>query len=404
VDALFRDLLIGVTSFFRDPEAFAALEEQIIPRLFADKPAGGVIRVWSTGCSTGEEAYSLAILLQEHMESLRQRYTLQVFATDIDSRAIATARAGIFPAGIAADVSSERLARFFTAEPDGSAYRIHKGIRDLLVFSEHDLLKDPPFSRLDLLSCRNLLIYLNADLQKQLAAIFHYALKPGGILFLGTSESPGGSGDLFAVLDRKAKLYQRKNDVAATRHAYLRRFLPPMTTLEQPGKAKTAVGMKVTLRDLTEQALLQQVAPAAALVNGQGDILYLHGRTGAYLEPAPGESGINNIVKMARDGAPVRVDREPTQGRRDAGNRACPRTASENQRRLHPGQPEHPPADDRTGGKPGIATVPGHPGRGAWRRSRSDARLRVALCRRRSQRPGRRCADLRAQGGDACQG
>lgn len=302
VDSLFQDLLIGVTSFFRDPEAFAVLEEQIIPRLFADQPAGGVIRVWSTGCSTGEEAYSLAILLQEHMESLRQRYTLQVFATDIDSRAIATARAGIFPAGIAADVSSERLARWFTAEPGGSAYRIHKGIRDLLVFSEHDLLKDPPFSRLDLLSCRNLLIYLNADLQKQLATIFHYALNPGGVLFLGTSESPGGSGDLFAVLDRKAKLYQRKNDVAATRHAYLRRFLPPMTTLEQPGKAKTAVGMKVTLRDLTEQALLQQVAPAAALVNGQGDILYLHGRTGAYLEPAPGESGINNIVKMARDG------------------------------------------------------------------------------------------------------
>ncbi len=289
VDALFRDLLIGVTAFFRDPEAFAALEEQVIPRLVADKPGGGVIRVWSTGCSTGEEAYSLAILLQEHMEALQQRFTLQVFATDIDSRAIATARAGLFPAGIASDVSPQRLARFFTAEPDGSAYRIHKGIRDLLVFSEHDVIKDPPFSRLDLISCRNLLIYLGADLQKQLAATFHYALKPGGMLFLGTSESLGGSAELFAALDRKAKLYQRKDDLAGGQGPSSRRFRPPLMTL-QPGDAKPAPGMKLSLRELTEQALLQQLAPAAALVNGEGDILYLHGRTGAYLEPAPGET------------------------------------------------------------------------------------------------------------------
>lgn len=260
VDALFRDLLIGVTNFFRDQDAFAVLEEQIVPRLFAEKPAGGVIRVWSTGCSTGEEAYSLAILLQEHMDLLKQRYILQIFATDIDSHAIATARAGIFPTGIASDVSPERLARWFTVEPGGSAYRIHKSIRDLLVFSEHDLLKNPPFSKLDLISCRNLLIYLNADLQKQLAAIFHYALNPGGVLFLGTSESPG-SGDLFAVLDRKAKLYQRKNDTVSTQRAYLQRFLPPSTTIQQVGEAKLANDMKLPLRDLTEQALLQQAAP-----------------------------------------------------------------------------------------------------------------------------------------------
>ena len=301
VDALFRDLLIGVTSFFRDPEAFAALEERIIPRLFADQPAGGLIRAWCAGCSTGEEAYSVAILLLEHMEALQQRYTLQVFATDIDGRAIATARAGLFPAGIASDVSPQRLARFFVAEPDGSAYRIHKDIRDLLVFSEHDLIKDPPFSRLDLISCRNLLIYLSADLQKQLAAIFHYALKPGGMLFLGTSESVGDASELFAALDRKAKLYQRKDDLADGQGPARSRFRHPMTSLP-PGQAKTALGMKVSLRELTEQALLQRIAPAAALVNGEGDILYLHGRTGAFLEPAPGESGVNNIVKMARTG------------------------------------------------------------------------------------------------------
>lgn len=306
VEALFRDLLIGVTNFFRDPEVFQALEEQIIPKLFADKPAGGVVRVWSTGCSTGEEAYSIAILLQERMEAMKQSYyTVQVFATDIDSRAIATARAGLYPSSIAADISPQRLASFFTAEPGGSAYRIHKGIRDLMVFSEQDAIKDPPFSKLDLISCRNFMIYLNAELQKKLIPLFHYALNPGGVLFLGTSEGVGDFGDLFAVLDRKAKLYQRKDDFQGTPRAALGRFLPPMTAINAalpraPGK--TAFPVKLPLRELTEQALLQQIAPAGALVNGQGDILYLHGRTGMYLEPAPGETDINNILKMAREG------------------------------------------------------------------------------------------------------
>ncbi|HEX7599296.1 MAG TPA: chemotaxis protein CheB, partial [Polyangia bacterium] len=194
VEALFRDLLIGVTNFFRDEEAFKVLEEQVIPKLFAGKPAGSVIRVWTPGCSTGEEAYSMAILLQERREALKQSHTLQVFGTDIDSHAIAAARLGIFPANIAANLSPERLARFFTAEPDGSAYRIHKKIRDLLIFSEQDVIKDPPFSKLDLISCRNLLIYLGADLQRKLVPLFHYALNPGGILFLGTSESVGEFG------------------------------------------------------------------------------------------------------------------------------------------------------------------------------------------------------------------
>ena len=187
VEALFCDLLIGVTHFFRDPEAFQVLEEKVLPMLFADKPAGGTVRVWSTGCSTGEEAYSLAILLYEQIERLKQNYTIQIFATDIDRRGVATARLGLYPASIAADISPERLARFFTLEADGSAYRIHKGIRDLLIFSEQDLIKDPPFSQLDLISCRNLLIYLGTDLQKKLIPLFHDALKPGGFLFLGSS-------------------------------------------------------------------------------------------------------------------------------------------------------------------------------------------------------------------------
>ncbi|MEI6310577.1 MAG: chemotaxis protein CheB, partial [bacterium] len=166
VEALFRDLLIGVTSFFRDPEAFQVLEQQVIPKLFAGKPSSAVIRIWSPGCSTGEEAYSIAILLAERQEAMKQSFKVQVFATDIDSQAIATARVGLYPAGIAADLSPERLARFFSVETDGNAYRIQKGIRDMLVFSEQDVIKDPPFSKLDLLSCRNLLIYMGGDLQK----------------------------------------------------------------------------------------------------------------------------------------------------------------------------------------------------------------------------------------------
>ncbi|MFH0731144.1 MAG: chemotaxis protein CheB [Pseudomonadota bacterium] len=305
VEALFRDLLIGVTNFFRDPEAFSAIEKQVLPRLFADKPADGAIRVWSPGCATGEEAYSLAILLQEHMESLKQNYRVQIFATDIDSQAIATARPGIYPASIAADISPERLTRFFIAEPDSGAYHVHKSIRDMLVFSEQDVIKDPPFSKLDLISCRNLMIYMSGELQKKLIPLFHYALNPGGFLFLGTSETVGEFGDLFATIDRKLKLYQRKADFHGAQRAALGRFLPPLTPQQEDlprAAGKTSGLRKLPLRELTEQALLQQVALSGALVNSHGDILYLHGRTGQYLEPAPGETGVNNILKMARDG------------------------------------------------------------------------------------------------------
>ncbi|OGD13617.1 chemotaxis protein CheR [Candidatus Atribacteria bacterium RBG_19FT_COMBO_35_14] len=299
VEALFQDLLIGVTNFFRDPEAFQALEQQVIPKLFAGKPAGGVIRVWSPGCSTGEEAYSLAILLQERMEAMKQVYKVQIFATDIDSQSIAIARNGFYPASITADLSPERLARFFTAETDRSAYRIHKTIRDLLVFSEQDMIKDPPFSKLNLISCRNLLIYMGNNLQKYIIPLFHYALNPGGFLFLGISETVGEFNDLFTTLDRKLKLYQRRDDIYSLQSAALGRFLPPITMTAVQKKADTG---KMPLREMTEKMLLQQLAPVGMLVNGQGDIIYLHGRTGLYLEPAPGEAGVNNILKMAREG------------------------------------------------------------------------------------------------------
>jgi two-component system CheB/CheR fusion protein len=305
VKALFSDLLIGVTNFFRDPESFKTLEKKVIPNLFADRSVGDTIRVWSQGCSTGEEAYSLAILLQEHLSKLKQSHMVQIFATDIDSRAIATARAGLYPAGIAADVSPERLERFFSIEADNTTYRIHKSIRDMVIFSEQDVIKDPPFSKLDLISCRNLLIYMTSNLQKRIFPLFHYALKPGGFLFLGASETPAGFTDMFAVFDKKSKLYRRKQGMNSVYRAPLGNNFST-TAVEggsQPLPAwKKAGPGKLSLRELTEQALLQQVAPTGALVNGRGDILYLHGRTGMYLEPTPGEAAVINILEMAREG------------------------------------------------------------------------------------------------------
>ena len=312
IEALFRDLLIGVTKFFRDDEAFQALEEEIIPALFKDKPAGSVIRVWSTGCSTGEEAYSIAILLQEHIELSKKDFSVQLFATDIDSRAIATARVGLYPASITGDITPQRLARFFSAEADASAYRIHKNIRDMLVFSEQDVIKDPPFSKLDLISCRNLLIYMDTELQKKLIPLFHFALKPAGILFLGTSEGIGDFSTLFNVLDRKTKFYQRKEQYSGATRNNLGRAMgnisPPLFDTGQSLMASSAkpqpatVPVKISLKELTEQTLLKKIAPASALVNERGDIVYLHGRTGMYLEMNSGEVGINNILKMAREG------------------------------------------------------------------------------------------------------
>ena len=302
--SLFRDLLIGVTNFFRDPEAFKALEGKVIPQLFAGKPAGAAIRVWSPGCSTGEEAYSLAILLQERLEAMKQTFKVQVFATDIDGRAIDVARAGVYPAGIAADVTPERLARFFFHDPEAGIYRIQKGIRELLVLSEQDVIKDPPFSKLDLISCRNLLIYMGAELQKKLVPLFHYALNPGGALFLGTSETVGEFLDLFAPLDHKWKIYQRKGEALGAHRPALGRFIPPLTAdgaAPRPAKAGRSEAGRVPLRELAEQALIHEYTPASVVVNGRGDVLYIHGRTGKYLEPAPGDAGMN-ITKMAREG------------------------------------------------------------------------------------------------------
>ncbi|MFN8705668.1 MAG: CheR family methyltransferase, partial [Planctomyces sp.] len=310
VESLFRDLLIGVTNFFRDPEAFEALETQVIPRLpaagsAASNDENGVIRVWICGCSTGEEAYSVAILLREQLDLTGRNNGVQIFATDIDRRAITASRAGIFPMTIAADMTPERLSRFFVAQPDGSGYRVRKHLREMLVFSEHDVNKDPPFSKLDLICCRNVLIYLGAELQKKLIPLFHFALKPNGFLFLGSSEGISDFNDLFSTLDRKAKLYQRRAGEASLLNSFRGRLLTPLSAIDTtmpkiPGKVPGTV--KRPLRELVEQTLLRHLGVSAALVNVSGDILYLHGRTGLYLEPSSGEAGINNVLKMAREG------------------------------------------------------------------------------------------------------
>ncbi|MDP1919964.1 MAG: chemotaxis protein CheB [Myxococcales bacterium] len=296
-DALFQDLLIGVTSFFRDPEAFEALARVGLPKLFERVAPGAPVRVWCVGCCTGEEAYSIAILLQEHLEATGSSSTVQVFATDIDARAIATARQGLFPASIAAELSPARLARFFTAEP-GGGYRVSKHLRELLIFSEQDVIIDPPFSRVDLIACRNLLIYFSSELQRRLIPLFHYALNPGGVLFLGTSEGVGDLGELFTPLDRRAKLFVRAG--SATR---LVGRLGARSALNAglPLSERRAVSPS-PLKAMTEQALLQFVGTTGALVNTSGDLLYLHGSAASWLALNEGEVGVSNVIKLARGG------------------------------------------------------------------------------------------------------
>jgi two-component system CheB/CheR fusion protein len=301
VDLLFQEALIGVTSFFRDPLAFKALARIGLPALLDSKCEGDQVRVWVPGCSTGEEAYSLAMLIKEYMAQRKVRFQVQVFGTDLDVQAIESARKALYPAGIANDVTPERLQRFFTKE-DGD-YRVKKDLRDLVVFAPHNLLADPPFTKLDLLSCRNLLIYLEPRAQRQLFPLFQYALKPHGLLFLGSSESVGEAEEqLFATLEKKWKLYRRKPgevDRITVQGFPVHRTKgmsdsPKESDLSLPVKAPST-------SNLIEVMLLDEYAPASVIVNERGEIVYIHGRTGAYLEPAPGQPTLI-LLNMAREG------------------------------------------------------------------------------------------------------
>jgi two-component system, chemotaxis family, CheB/CheR fusion protein len=298
VGLLFKELLIGVTGFFRDPEAWEKLKREVLPVMLKDSGRNLALRAWVIGCATGEEAYSLAIVFREALEHLGsgQNFSLQIFATDLDGDAIEKARTAVFPANIVADVSRERLERFFIKVEHG--YQVSKSIRGTVIFAPQNLIMDPPFTRMDVVCCRNLLIYLSPEVQKGLLPLFHYSLNPGGLLLLGKSETVGDFTDLFATVDDKGRIYRRiDSDLRTKPVKFLSAFLPTPNA-PQPMKPSKAT---VNLQSLADQLLLQKYSPAAVLVNDQGDILYISGRTGKYLEPAAGK--VNwNIFAMAREG------------------------------------------------------------------------------------------------------
>ena len=301
IEVLFKELLIGVTNFFRDREAFAALKTKAISQILKAKPEDYIFRAWIPGCSTGEEAYSIAIILRECTEKLNRHYGIQIFATDIDKNAIETARAGTYPASITADVAMKRLNRFFSEE--NQLYRVKKDIREMLVFAPQDIIKDPSFTKLDLICCRNLLIYFDSELQRKLLPLFHYSLKPGGILFLGSSETTGSFSDLFAPIDRKWKIYRRKESVTSSQS-----MIDFPVTLSTVIKCSTGNQRKleISVAQLVEKMLLFHYGPPSVLINEKGDILYIHGRTGKYLELAPGKACFN-IYEMAREGLKLKL-------------------------------------------------------------------------------------------------
>ena len=303
VDLLFCELLIGVTQFFRDPEAWNALRDEALPALFAACPEGMAFRAWTPGCSTGEEAYTLAMTFKEAQDRTPHpgRYSLLIFATDLDKNAIDRARQGYYPPAASADLSPARLARFFIPEERG--YRVSKEIREMVIFAPQNLVMDPPFTKLDVVTCRNLLIYLDTELQRKLLPLFHYSLNEEGILFLGSAETIGSATELFAPLDRKFRLYRRlQRRGSLDMLDFPSRFLKhsPEASLDRTTLPKGPAPV-VNLQSLTGHLLLQRYVPSAVLVGPEGDILYTSGRTGKYLEPAVGAASMN-IFAMLRQG------------------------------------------------------------------------------------------------------
>ncbi|MDP3838259.1 MAG: CheR family methyltransferase, partial [Methylococcales bacterium] len=299
VHTLFRELLINVTSFFRDPEAFTVLKTEVLPYLCKDKIEDSPFRVWVAGCSTGEEAYSIAILLREFMDETRQEFRVQIYSTDLDDEVINIARAGVYANNIAQDITPERLRRFFIKEDAG--YRIKKELREMVVFAIQNVIKDPPFTKLDLLSCRNLMIYLGHELQSKLIPTFHYALNPNGILFLSPSEGIGNHTELFSVYNRKWKFYRAIQTRASTQIVInSSSLLAERCSVYTPDNIIKA-SAKINYADYAPKLLAQFFAPASVITDLKGDILFIHGDTGRYLRPAPGHATLN-IIDMAREG------------------------------------------------------------------------------------------------------
>jgi two-component system CheB/CheR fusion protein len=300
LNALYQDILITVTNFFRDAEEFEALKENVFPNIVKNRAPDAPIRVWTPGCSTGEEAYSIAISWVEFLKEAATSTPIQIFATDVNDKAIEKARAGVYPESITADVSPERLRRFFTKVDGG--YQINKSIRDMCVFARQDVTKDPPFSKMDLISCRNVLIYLGPVLQKKVIPLFHYALSSPGFLLLGTSETVGSFSDLFTLADKKHKIYAKK--ATATRPAF--DFVIGDYGVEKVnagrgiGKPSEIEYGGFDIRKETDRIILNKYSPAGITINENLEILQFRGHTGAYLEPMPGVASLN-LLKMVRE-------------------------------------------------------------------------------------------------------
>ena len=298
LDLLFKELLIGVTGFFRDPEVWQLLREKSLPELLAHHPTR-LLRAWVTGCSTGEEAYTLAIVFREVMETLKpgKNFKLQIFATDLDRDAIDKARQGVFCDGITADLTPEQLRHYFTNEDGG--YRVRAEIREMVIFSPHSVIKDPPFTKLDILCCRNLLIYLTPELQKKLFPLFHYSLHPRGILILGNAETIGQFTGLFATISAKDRIYQRmESAVRPDPVDFPSSFAPGLSPDSDTPDTRKPIQ---NLQTLAEQLVLRRYAPPSVLVNEMGNIIHISGKTGKYLETAAGKANLN-IFAMAREG------------------------------------------------------------------------------------------------------
>jgi two-component system, chemotaxis family, CheB/CheR fusion protein len=299
LDLLFKELLIGVTNFFRDPAAWDQLRKEVLPTLLAKRASGHALRAWVPACSTGEEAYTLAIVFREAIEEILPKggITLQIFATDLDRDAIDKARHGSYPANIAADLSPAQLKRYFTEDDHG--YRVRKEIREMVIFAPQNLIMDPPFTKLDILSCRNVLIYLKSEVQQKLIPLFHYSLAPGGILFLGSAETVGAGSGQFAPVSAKARIYQRVDAIhRAERIEFPSSFSsPPIDSTELRPVEKSPH----SLQTAADQFILHHHAPPAVIANDKGDIFYISGRTGKYLEPAAGKANWN-LFAMAREG------------------------------------------------------------------------------------------------------
>src|SRR5215831_1520232 len=295
--ALLSDLLISVTTFFRDHDAFEALKTQVLPGLFEGRGLDATIRIWVSGCATGEEAYSIALLLQEEAAKHELRPPIQIFGSDLDARALAVAREGRYPASIEADVSEDRLRRFFIRE--GDRYRVRQEVRDTILFAVHDMLKDPPFSHVDLISCRNVLIYLDRDLQDQVCNTFHYALNAGGFLLLGAAETADHPPGLFRTIDRSARIYK---SIAQTgdKPRLLPRLLGPVTVRDQTALVGRHISPSVALSEATlHRRVLEEVAPPSILVDDMHRVIHLSESAGRYLQP-PGGSLSGDVVDLAR--------------------------------------------------------------------------------------------------------